>query len=698
MGVPILLHLMMKKRPQHQLFPAMRFLRHRQIANQRQMRLRHWLLLALRMAAIGFLASLFAGPSVDSAGSGYWIKALLLGVLAPLALVAAAYCWVEEKGKPLFLTFGGLGLLLLLGFGYNAFRGFAFGGMKNIGDKSAPVAAAIVFDTSPRMGLVHQNLTRLDEAKSLAKVLISQLPPDSEVAIIDASGPSVFSVDLGNAANMVESLELLGYEHPLADLVQQALVLVSERNDKRQEVYVLSELSDEVWQPRNFAAVRSRLEQFPDTSLFVLDVGVTTPRNSQLGEIKLNTESLAIGQPLRIETTVRATNFAEQELEVTLELENQDATRPVIIDDKVLLPESVTRDRKRVTIGENAEATVSLVDGGLPFGLHHGYVKLTSQDGLKVDDRRYFTVEVRPPLPVLVVSSPGAETIYLEQAISPTDLRLRGQNAFDCHLVDSQELLTQPLEDFASIALLDPEPMTQAVWNRLEQYVRNGGGLGVFLGRSASGSNGVAEGINKVAANVLPGPLSFLQWRAPKDGFLFLTLDNTAHPMLSFFRGQESNIPWDQSPIFRHWAFDELEPGANVIARFSNSKPAIVETAIGKGQVVTMMTPISDRRRPREPWNHLPTSENNLPFFMLMYGMFPYLSNPATEHWNHRVGDIVELPTAEVDLETTWQLFTPQLDWQNIRSDGGKLTVSSTQQAGHYRLTVRPRTISGFLY
>ena len=77
MGVPIVLHLMMRKRPRHQLFPAMRFLQHRQVANQRQMRLRHWLLLALRMAAIGFLASLFAGPSVDSAGSGYWIKAIL---------------------------------------------------------------------------------------------------------------------------------------------------------------------------------------------------------------------------------------------------------------------------------------------------------------------------------------------------------------------------------------------------------------------------------------------------------------------------------------------------------------------------------------------------------------------------------------------------------------------------------------------
>ena len=56
MGVPVLLHLLMKQRPRHQVFPALRFLHRRHVANKRQMRLRNWLLLALRLAAIGLLA------------------------------------------------------------------------------------------------------------------------------------------------------------------------------------------------------------------------------------------------------------------------------------------------------------------------------------------------------------------------------------------------------------------------------------------------------------------------------------------------------------------------------------------------------------------------------------------------------------------------------------------------------------------
>ncbi len=49
-AVPILLHLIMRQQPRYLEFPAMRFLKLRETANRRQMRLRHWLLLALRHA------------------------------------------------------------------------------------------------------------------------------------------------------------------------------------------------------------------------------------------------------------------------------------------------------------------------------------------------------------------------------------------------------------------------------------------------------------------------------------------------------------------------------------------------------------------------------------------------------------------------------------------------------------------------
>src|SRR5580693_1429629 len=91
-GVPLALHLMMRRQPRHLEFPALRFIKQRESANRRQLKLRHLVLLAAGLAR----------PSLQ--GSGW------------------------------------------------------------LGDQEAPVAAALVFDTSPRMQYRHHNETRLESA------------------------------------------------------------------------------------------------------------------------------------------------------------------------------------------------------------------------------------------------------------------------------------------------------------------------------------------------------------------------------------------------------------------------------------------------------------------------------------------------------------------------------------------------------
>ena len=51
-GIPILLHLMMRQQPKHLLFPAVRFLKKRRESNQRTLQLRHWILLLLRCGVL----------------------------------------------------------------------------------------------------------------------------------------------------------------------------------------------------------------------------------------------------------------------------------------------------------------------------------------------------------------------------------------------------------------------------------------------------------------------------------------------------------------------------------------------------------------------------------------------------------------------------------------------------------------------
>src|SRR3954453_7030832 len=87
-AIPVVLHLIMRQRPKQLLFPALRFIHERRLANQRRLQLRHWLLLALRCGAIGLLVSALARASLTSGVMSSWIAASLVASLRALAFLS----------------------------------------------------------------------------------------------------------------------------------------------------------------------------------------------------------------------------------------------------------------------------------------------------------------------------------------------------------------------------------------------------------------------------------------------------------------------------------------------------------------------------------------------------------------------------------------------------------------------------------
>src|SRR3954469_18794748 len=63
-GVPVLIHLIMRRKPKTLDFPAFRFLVQRSRTNLRKLRLRHLLLLALRMLLIALICLALARPKL----------------------------------------------------------------------------------------------------------------------------------------------------------------------------------------------------------------------------------------------------------------------------------------------------------------------------------------------------------------------------------------------------------------------------------------------------------------------------------------------------------------------------------------------------------------------------------------------------------------------------------------------------------
>jgi len=685
-SVPIVLHLTMRRKPKKLLFPALRFVKQRQQTNQTQLRLRHWLLLLLRCLAILLFVLLLALANLTAPSE--WLGAwMLMGVLLLLTVVAGvllAASIVDRRGRSIIGAFAGVTAVLALASLGVMFYTLINGGAARIGDKEAPVAAVIVVDTSPRMTFRRDNETRLNKAHGIAQWLLRRLPLGSRVVVTDSrTGDPIETVNLTAAQTELERLEPTAVSAPLWEKVEKAIRYADQSDFQQKEVYVFTDLTQTAWSGAKAAQLSEKLQTADDVLLYIIDVGVAEPVNFSLGDLELSQQTMAKNGKLIVETDVSSLGVAGAR---TLELliEDQAPELPRDVDGKRELPPSRVRGQELVELDTGATQHVRFPAVQLEEGVHFGAVKILGEDGLGVDDIRYFTVEARQAWPVLVAAPEGVETRFLVEAISPYQFRETDLARFDCTVVDQTNLSNATLADYAAVCLIDPEPLTPGQWEQLTSYVEAGGSLSLFLG-----ANATADALNQPAAQaLLAGRIVPVPWREPTRD-LFLAPKEMQHEILAPFRPLATTTPWADFPIYRHWVIDSLAPNTTPILHFSNNKIALAERGVGDGRVFTMTTPISDplwRRGRRRPWNELPTGENAWPYFVLVNELLLSMVQSGSSPLNYTAGASAVL-THDADREPeTYTLFAPQEKPQPIRARQRKLQVGYTETPGAYRL------------
>ncbi|WP_425617318.1 BatA domain-containing protein [Anatilimnocola sp. NA78] len=675
MALPIVLHLVMRQRPKQLVFPALRFVQQRREANRRQLQLKHWLLLALRCGAVLLAALALARPSVASALVGAWTAIALLGV-ALVAALAVAFISLLTKRSPTVMIASSATAAILAGIVLWMLARVWGGGGTGLGDQEAPLAAVMIVDTSPRMQYRHENKTRLEQAQETGDWLLEQFPADSEVAIFDSKpGSGAFAVDRAAAAKSLERLRITGSPRALVDTISAAIELARQNPRLRKELYVFTDLTQAAWQGGDAAVLKERLKASPDILLYVIDVGVTKARNVALGKVQLSAEVLPQKAQVSIETTIQNSGLSG-ERQVDLYLEVQDPTLPVIRDGQPVLPKQIRRGSQTVELAQGSQQ-IRFSLQGLEPGTHQGQIRLVGEDGLALDDVRYFTLEVQPSLPLLVVTGPNVSPDLFVQV-----LKNNPQVQFDCRVIPQPELAGLDLGEYRALCLLDPQAFTPEVWEKLVSYVERGGGVAVFLGHNAQP---VASFQDASAMKLLGGKLT-LQTRGGSD--LFIDTRTFDHPITAAYRQIGENIPWDRFPIFFHWNLDHLAPETRVIFPFGNGKPALTETQIGRGRALILTTPLTDPRQPRNrtAWNSLLTGEDAWPGFVLANEMLLYLTGSSETRLNYVTGETAVLRNDPATQPERYQLFTPLDEPQDVLAREGRLTVRFTDNPGAYRL------------
>ncbi len=388
--------------------------------------------------------------------------------------------------------------------------------------------------------------------------------------------------------------------------------------------------------------------------LYVLDVGVAGPKNLALGPVMLSREQLGNNGSLTLQVDVESLGMAGTR-QVGVYLESPDSELPMIVDGEVRLPAEKLRGQRELSLDLDQSQSVEFTVGGLDMGTLHGRIHLAGDDGLAVDDTRYFTVRVHPPWRILVVAGPAAIPATSSRPYRRTR-SARGQAIFACDEIAADKLAETDLTPFDAVSLLDPPPLPAAVWQNLSDFVDRGKGVGLFLGRNAK----IGDWNQPVVQQLAPATIARI-WRTGPAGISWM-LGSDPHPILEVLRPLQSTVPWSEFPVLRHWQVGPLSPGGLVVMRFGDGQPAILERGIGLGRVLMTTTPLSDpsNEHGRTLWNR---GLDSWPFVVLVNEMHKYLVQGSQSKLNFDVGQTVRLAKAPDD-PSEYQLFTPSGTWQ----------------------------------
>lgn len=441
-SVPLLIHLLSRRRLPEVRFSTLRFLRRSDRRSMRRVNIRRLLLLALRMAGIALLALAFARPVVR----------------------------------------GGLAAL------------FPGGGSRT---------ACILLDRSFSMGVEEESGTLFDRARQRLGHVLGNMDGDDEVTVVafDTAREIVYRgerLEAEAALGSVRDIEVSWGGTDLRGAVAEGLRILASSRREEKELYIISDFQRSglgTAQPGEPAGMAAGLNEqaggtgetgktegdavdagTPAIRAFLFAVRPGTAANVAVERILTPRVTLHRGEVVDVQVALRNSS---QELRARFPLQVIVDGRRIIEKEIGIPPGGVRTERLSFPVERTGWVGGEVRKGG---------------DRLAADDRRFFVLHVRERMKVLLIAD--GEGFYLAQALSP------GGSEGDIELVARgwREYTTADLERTEAV-VLGPGggPRAQDII-LLDRFVESGGSALVFvipeLERAVRGLSGHAPDIS----------------------------------------------------------------------------------------------------------------------------------------------------------------------------------------------------------
>jgi hypothetical protein len=533
-ALPILIHLLNRRKYREMRWAAMRFLVAAMRKNQRRVKVEQWLLLLIRTLVI------------------------LVAVLA--------------MAKPLLESLGAIALP---------------------GQRTHRV---LVLDGSLSMAYLPSDKTRFEQAKALAAQLVRDTRRGDVLSIVlMADPPRVVVGEASPSANQTEvqkEIETLTLPHGGTDLVASFAAIdrvLDVSTVPRKEVIFLTDLQAASWRkgPGSAEALKSavaKLEARKAQSV-VIDLGKDGGENRAVTDLRLDSTVVTLnGPPPKVIATVR--NFGPSIV--------RDFKARLLVDGQLGPDQSVPE----IAVGGDATFVFSPTfsapgDHLIEVRIDDDPLTLDNKRRLAVPVREFVRVLLVDGQPQS--ASFQSETDYLAQALNPEVTSTGSASQIRTEIVNESQLGTRELAPFDAVVLCNVAQVTPSEATALDAYLKEGGGVVIFDGDQvmAESYNQILFADGK---GLLPAKIGAVVGDAKtQQGSFEFDAKDYKHPIVSLFANEDSNVIAGLTGV-KTWAYhkltipDDPPSRAQVALWFNTGDPAIVEVPRHRGKVIQVAT------------------------------------------------------------------------------------------------------------
>jgi hypothetical protein len=508
-----------------------------------------------------------------------------------------------------------------------------------------------------------------DRARELAIDTLSHLSDGDRAAVVTFTGKSLgqqsnAGIEISpSPANIAAQLRDLTPSFASGDAHQaltRASELLASSGSRDPVVLVLSDSQSSDWREASWPQ--------PASPVPMLFASLTPPTrdNVSIQDVTLGSSSQIAGQPGLLRARFVNHRSAPSEGELVLRVDDQEVLRR---------PVQLSGDSPRV---EQLPLTLEKP------GSHRLSVELLSPDALPVDNLFYACVTVHPRLPVLIIDGsveasrqPGS--FFLRMAtVASSDT---GPTQPD--VVRASDLSSVRLDAYRVILMSEVTSLPLQEVERLEQFVRDGGGLAIFPGEGADLSfyNQTLGSTTRPLQGLMPAELRSIV-TGSTDAPLRVLEAELDHPVLQRFKGTMRGALGGVS-IERAFVLSMPTGRGQVLAAMDRGMPWLCERAYGRGRVLLLATPTQPL------WTNLPLRRVFIPLLSRMVG---YLAGGETVSTTRQAGQEVTLARGGWDFDKPVEVERPDSSVVRavVRASGGQptayLAAESTGQPGYYTI------------